>query len=151
MREDDALGVLVELNHLEVELLVELCARAVSLDEVLGSGKALYAVGECDHGTLLYHLDDGALVYRANGEDGLEYIPRILLELLVAKREATLLLVYLEHLNVDVGTNLSELAGVLNLLGPREVGDVDEAVYALLDLDEVIENYPEKNSSVVIR
>jgi len=59
--------------------------------------------------------------------------------LLVAQRQTTVVLVYLEHLHVDVGTYLSELAGVLYLLGPRQVRDVDEAVYALLDLDEYAE------------
>ena len=90
---------------------------------MLGSSEALYAVRQSDDCALLDHLDDGALVYRANGEDGLEYIPGILLELLVAQRQTTVVLVYLEHLHVDVGTYLSELAGVLYLLGPRQVRD----------------------------
>ncbi len=59
---DDALGVLVELDNLEVELFVNLGLRAVFLDEVFGSGEAFNTVGESDNSALLEHLDDGAFV-----------------------------------------------------------------------------------------
>ncbi len=45
VREDDALGVLVELEHLELKLLVKLGTAAVGLNEMLGSSEALYTVG----------------------------------------------------------------------------------------------------------
>ena len=46
---------------------------------------------------------------RTNGVLLLEYIPRIVLELLVAERETAVLLVDVENDNVDLSTNLSEL------------------------------------------
>ena len=118
MREDDALGILVEFEHLEFEFLIELCTASVSLDKMLGCCESFHTVGESYDCALLYELDDSSLVYRAYSEDSLEYIPGILLKLLVAERETTVLLVDLEHLDVNVGTDLSELAGVLYLLGP---------------------------------
>ncbi len=71
---------------------------------------------------------------RTYSEYSLEDIPRILLELLVTEAETTVLLVDIENDNINVSTNLSELAGMLDLLGPREIRDMDEAVDTLLKL-----------------
>ena len=57
----------------------------------------------------------------------------------MAERETTVLLVDVEHLNIDSFTNLSELRWVLHLLSPREVRDVDETVNAFLHLNEYAE------------
>ena len=81
-------------------------------------------------------VSEAALVDRVNLEDGLEYIPRILLELLVTEAQATVVSVNLKNLNVEHGTDLCELRGMLDLLGPREVAHVDKAIYTLLDLNE---------------
>lgn len=121
VRDDDTLLVLVELDNLEGKLLIDLGLSAVLLDEVARSCKALYTVGKCDDSALVDHLSDSTLVDRADSEDGLEDIPRILLELLVTKAETTVLLVYIEYDDVDVSTGLRELARMLDLLGPREV------------------------------
>ena len=85
VRKDDALGILVEFEHLELKLLIELGTTAVSLGKMLGSSEALYTIGESDDCALLNHLDDSALVNRTYSEDGLEYIPGILFELLVSE------------------------------------------------------------------
>lgn len=137
--QDDALAALVELDYLELELVVELGLGAILLDEVLGGGEAFHAVFKRDDGALVHYFGDGALVDGAYGEDGLEDVPGVLLELLVAEAEATVVLVDFEHLHVDVVADFGELAGVLDLLGPAEVADVDEALYALLDLHEETE------------
>ena len=123
--EDDALVVFVKLDHLEVELLIKLSLSAIFLHEVLGSCEALYAVGERDNCALIHNLCDCTLVDRTNSEDSLEYIPRILFELLVAEAETTVVLIDLKNLNLDVVANLSELRRMFDLLSPREVGDVD--------------------------
>jgi hypothetical protein len=47
-------------------------------------------------------------VDRAGSIDGLVNIPRILFELFVAKAQTTVLFVYFENDDVDVGTNCSE-------------------------------------------
>ena len=46
----------------------------------------------------------------------LKAVPRILLELLVTERKTTVVLVNLKNYNLELCTNLCELAGVLNLL-----------------------------------
>ena len=62
--------------------------------------------------------------------------PRILGELLDAERDALVLDVDAEHDRLDVVALLVELGGVLDLLGPVQVGDVHQAVDALVDADE---------------
>ena len=109
MREDDALAVLVELDNLEWQSLAKCSLCAVFLYKVLRSSKALYTLLERYHSALLEQLDNLALVDAANGVSSLELIPRIVLELLVAKAQTTVLLVDVEYHNVDVGTSLCEL------------------------------------------
>ena len=139
MAEDDALAVLVELDYLELELLVQLSLRTVLLNEVLGSSEAFYAILQLDNGTLVQEFDDSTLVDRILSEYGLEYVPGVLLQLLVAERETTVNLVNLQYANVDDLAYLGELIGVLNLLGPAQVADVDEAVNTFLNLNEYAE------------
>ena len=134
MAENDTASHLIELKHLEGKLLVELSLGLVLLNKVFRSGEALDAVLQLDYVTLVVLLDNGTLVDGANGEDGLEYIPGILLGLLVTKAEAAALLVNLQHYYLDVSTDLGNLGRMLNLLGPGEVRDVDEAVNTLLQL-----------------
>ena len=121
MRKDDALEILVELNHLEGKLFAFLGVRVILLHEVLGSGETFYAILKLHYGTLVHEFDDSTLVYAAFSEYSGKYVPRILLELLVTERETTVDRVDVEYNNLDVGTNLSKFRGVLDLLGPREV------------------------------
>ena len=76
---------------------------------MLRSSEALYVLVERYDGTLLQQFSNLTLVDRANGELLLEDIPRIVLQLLVAERETTVLLVDIEHDDVNLGTHLSEL------------------------------------------
>ena len=103
---------------------------------MLGCRETFHAVLKADHSALVEHLYHFALMDRTYSEDSLEYIPGILFKLLVAERETTVVLVDFENLNFDVGTDLSKFRGVFNLLGPREVADVDESVNAFLDFNE---------------
>ena len=109
VREDDALRILVELNHLERQGLTESGLRTVFLHQVLRSSEALNVLLKGHNGTLLEQFVDLTLVDGTNGVLSLEYIPRILLELLVAKAQTTVLLVDVEHDDVDLGAYLSEL------------------------------------------
>ena len=149
--EDDALAVLVELDNLELELFAGLSVAAVLLNEVLGRGEAFYTIGKLYDSALVEELDDGAFVNAAFSEDAFEDIPRILFELLVAERETTVGLVDFEDNYLDVSANLRELRGVLNLLRPGEVGDVDEAVNALFEFNEHTEVGEVANLGVVTR
>ena len=85
MAEDDALAVLVEFDHLEVELFIKTGLSAIFLNEVLGSSESFNAVGQSDNSAFFYHFDDSAFVYAANGEDCFKYIPGVFFELLVAE------------------------------------------------------------------
>ena len=106
---------------------------------MLRSSEALNVLTERDNGTLLQELDNLTLVDRTNGVLLLEYIPRIVLQLLVAKAETTVLLVDIQNDNVNLCTNLSELRRMLNLLSPREVADVNQTVNTLFELNEYTE------------
>ena len=139
VREDDALAVFVEFNHLEVELLVNLGGSAVFFNEVFGSCEALNTVGKSDNSTLVEHFDDCAFVNRANGEHCLEYIPGVFFELLVAEAETTVVLVDLKNFHFDFSTNLGEFAGVFDFLCPAEVADVDEAIDTFFNFNEYAE------------
>ena len=86
MAEDDALRVLVELNHLEGQFLALLSLRAVLLLEVLRSSEAFHVLVEGNNGALLQQLGNLTGVDRADGVLLLEDIPRILLELLALTR-----------------------------------------------------------------
>ena len=109
VREDDALRILVELNHLEGQRLTLNGLRAILLLQMLGSSEAFHVLVECNNGTLFEQLGNLTLVDRTNGVLLLKDIPGIVLQLLVAKAETTVLLVDIEHDNVDLGTHLSEL------------------------------------------
>ena len=65
-----------------------------------------------------------------------DVVPGVRLELLDAQGELLVLLVDLQHDGLDLVALLEHLARVLDLLGPGDVGDVHQAVDALLDLDE---------------
>ena len=133
---DDALAVFVELDDLEVQLLVELGLGSIFLDKVFGSCESLYTVVKSDNSALVHYLDNGSLMDGANVELAFESIPGVILKLLVAEAETTVVLVDFENLHLDVASDGSELGRMLDFLGPGEVGDVDKAVYALFDFNE---------------
>ena len=62
--------------------------------------------------------------------------PRIFLRLLEPQRNPPLLLVDLEHLDVDFLRRRDDLARVNVLLGPAHLGDVDQALDPRLQFDE---------------
>ncbi len=103
---------------------------------MLGSGEAFNTVGKSDNCAFLNHFNDGSFMNGAGSEDGFEYIPGILLELLVAEAETTVFLVDLENLHLDVSADLGEFVGVFDTLGPAEVGDVDKTIDTFLDFNE---------------
>ena len=106
---------------------------------MLRSSEALNTLVERNNGALLKHLSNLALVNTAYSVNSLEYIPRIIFQLLVAEAQTTVLLVDIENYNVDACTYLSELRRMLNLLGPRKVADVDKTVNTFLKLYEYTE------------
>ena len=109
MREDDTLGFLHELDHLELELLTLLGLSTIFLSEMLRSSETFTTFVQSDNGTLIHHLSDLTHVNTSRSVEGLIGIPRIVFELLVTKAQTTILLIDFEHYNVDFLTNLSEL------------------------------------------
>ena len=116
---------------------------------MLGSSKAFNTIFELNYGTLVHEFNDSAFVNATFSEGVLEYVPGVLFELLVTEREAAVVLVDFENNNLDVGANLSELRGVLDLLGPREVRDMDKAVNAFFEFNKYTEVGEVANLGVV--
>ena len=106
---------------------------------MLRSCKAFYTAFELDNSTLVEHFDDFALMNAVLSEDSLKVVPRVVLKLLVPERETTVFLVDVKHDNVDLCANLCELRGMLYLLGPAEVANVNQAVNAFLQLNEKLQ------------
>ena len=67
---------------------------------------------------------------------GADQVPRVRLGLLETQREPAPFLVDLEHDALDPVADVEHLGRVLDALGPGHLGDVDQALDALLDLDE---------------
>ena len=130
MRKNNALCIFHELNHLEVEFFTELSLCAVFLHKVLGSSKAFATFVEGDNGTLVHHFGNLTGVNASGCVEGFVGIPWIVFELLVTERETTVFLVNFKHHHFNFSALLGEFRRMLHFLGPREVGDVDESVYA---------------------
>ena len=62
--------------------------------------------------------------------------PRVFLHLLQAQRDALLFLIDVEHHRPDGFALLQHFAGMADLLGPRQIGNMQQAVDAFFDLDE---------------
>src|SRR5690606_7053783 len=97
---------------------------------------AVHVVVEADEQAELGLDLDLALDNRARRMVAREGFPRVLERLLEAERDAALLRVDLEHDDLDFLRGRQDLAGVNVLLGPRHLGNVDEALDARLQLDE---------------
>src|SRR5688500_9027885 len=128
--QDLDLDLLVDL-HLVFRLLDLLVADLADVQQALQPRLQLHEDAEVgdlrdvaanDHARAVVGRDDGG--------------PGVFLHLLQAQRDALLLLVDAEDHRPDVLALLEHLAGVADLLGPRQVRDVEQAVDALLDLHE---------------
>src|SRR5262245_25483544 len=127
---DDLHGV--ALAGLEV-LLRPVDALLVQLGDV---HQALDALRQLDEGAEVRQADDLALDDVVDLVVGEELVPDVGGQLLEAQREALVLGVDVEHHRFDGVALLQHLRGVLDALGPRQVGDVDQAVDPVLDLHE---------------
>ena len=106
---------------------------------MLRSSETFYTIRQSNYSTLIQHFDNSTFVYRTYCKYSFKYIPRIFFELLVAKAQATVFLVDFQNLYVDVCTNLSEFRRMFNLLRPRQVRDVNQAVNTFFDFNEYTE------------
>ncbi len=78
-------------------------------------------------------------MYGTYGKLSFEGIPRIVFELFVAQRQTAVVLVDFQNLDFDGIADLGEFAGVLDLFGPREIGDVDQTVNTFFQFNEYAE------------
>jgi hypothetical protein len=65
-----------------------------------------------------------------------DHVPRVRLGLLHAERDLLLVVVDLEHDHLDLVAGLDHLAGVVDAPRPGHLGDVHQALDALLELHE---------------
>ena len=137
--QDDALAVFVEFDNLEVKSFVYFDLAAIFFHKVLGGSKAFNAFCKGHYSAFVHELGDGALVYGTYGKLSFEGIPRIVFELFVAQRQTAVVLVDFQNLDFDGIADLGEFAGVLDLFGPREIGDVDQTVNTFFQFNEYAE------------
>jgi len=78
-------------------------------------------------------------VNRVHREYGFKHIPGVLFKLLVPQAQTTVFFVDFQYLNLDFCANLREFRRMFDLLGPRKVGDMNQAVYAFFYLNEYAE------------
>src|SRR6266849_712622 len=88
---------------------------------------------------LVHQPHDAAPQLGADGVRLPDPQPRIFLRLLQAQRDPLVLGVDVENQNVDLVALLHDLRRMLDALGPRHVGDVNQPVDTRLDFDECAE------------
>src|SRR5262249_19669158 len=125
---------LVRLADLEIQLAVlALLVRVVELGHV---DQPFDAFRQLDERAEVGHADDLALDRVADVVVLEELVPDVGLELLEAQRQPLVFGVDVEHHRVDGVALLERFRRMLQALAPRHVGDVDQAVDTVLDLDE---------------
>src|SRR5256886_3060869 len=98
--------------------------------------EALDVAPEVYHHALVHQAQHPAPQLGAHGIRLADPQPRILLRLLQAQRDPLVLGVDVEDQHLHLVAFLHDLGGMLHALGPRHIGDVDQAVDAGLDLHE---------------
>src|SRR5690606_40809005 len=125
------LAVHVENNRPDdvtlLEVLDGFIASAIPV-EVGKVNHAVHATIEADEQSELGDVADRALNFRATRMLGEEDFPRVVLGLLEAQRNATLVGIHLEDLDFHFLARGNDLAWMNVLLGPAHFGDVDQAL-----------------------
>ena len=91
----------------------------------MGGAETFYAVFQSNHCALVAELNDLAFHDRVNAKLGLKLCPRILLKLFVTEAETAVLLINVKNNNLNLRSNLRELVGVFDFLGPAQIAYVD--------------------------
>src|SRR5688572_1846440 len=125
---------LVVLAHLEIDLLA--AARRLRVVEFRHVNQPLDSLVELDESAEVRHPRDLALDGAPDLVPREEVIPDVGGELLQAERQPLILGVDAEHHRLDHVALLQHLRRMLDPLAPRHVGDVNQAVDVLFDLDE---------------
>ena len=129
-REDDALHLVALLDHLGgvADLLRPRHVRDVQ--------EAIDALLDLDEGAVAGEVPDGALDDGTDRVVLLDHVPGVHLRLLHAEGDLLLGVVELQHDHLDRVAGLDQLARVVDAAGPGHLGDVHQALDALLELHE---------------
>jgi len=98
--------------------------------------EAVDVVLELDEGAEVGEFRDGALDEITDAEAAVDFLPRILVELLDAQADALVRLVDVEDDGFEVVAFFEHLAWMIDFAGPGEVGHVNHAVDAFLEFHE---------------
>src|SRR3954451_25485887 len=137
-RQRQPAAVRVDLQDLHAHVVARLDDLARVLHVVVGQlgdvHQALDAVEDLDEGAERDDLGHRALELVADPVGVDDALPRVLLGLLEAQRDALTIAVDVEHLDLDRVADVEDLGGVVDVR-PRQLGDVDEPVDAV-EVDE---------------
>src|SRR2546422_586609 len=130
----------VHLQHLELDRL-SLCPNVARILDVGDAelrhwDKALDVAPQVHHHALVHEAQHPAPQLGAHGIRLADAQPRIFLRLLQAQRDPLVLGVHVQDQHLDLVALLHDFGGMLHPLGPRHVGDVDQALDPRLELDE---------------
>ena len=98
--------------------------------------QAVDAFLDLDEGTVVGEVADRALDHGPRRVLAGDLVPGVDLGLLHAQGDFLLVLVDAQDDDLDLVADVDQLAGVVDPLGPAHLGDVDQALDALLELDE---------------
>src|SRR2546423_1236125 len=130
----------VHLEHLQLHRLPFLDSVGRILDvgdaELRHRHEALDVLPQVHHHALVLQAQPAAPHLGADRIRLADPQPRVLLRLLQAQGNPLVLGVHVQDQHLDLVALLHDLGGMLHALGPRHVGDVDQAVDAGLDLHE---------------
>src|SRR5882672_9854770 len=130
----------IHLQHLELDRLALFHGVAGILDigdPELGHGHEPFDVApQVHHHALVHEAQHAPAQVGAHRVRLADAQPRIFLGLLQAERNPLVLGVHIQDQHLDLVALLHDFGGMLHPLGPRHVGDVDQAVDAGLDLHE---------------
>src|SRR5205807_2503877 len=130
----------IHLQHLQLHRLPFLHGVGRILNvrdaELRHRHEALDVLPQVHHHALVHQAQHAAPQLGAHRIGFADPQPGVLLRLLQPQRDALVLGVDVQDQHLDLVAFLHDLGRVLHALGPRHVGDVDQAVDAGLDLDE---------------
>src|SRR5690625_371085 len=130
-RQRDPATLEIDVDDLHEDVLVDRDDLLGQIDVALGQlgdvHQALDAVLDAHEGAEGDQLGDLARDDLADGVGAGEQLPRVLLGRLQRQGDALAVHVHVEHLDVDLLTDLDDLGGVVDVL-PGQLGDVHQAV-----------------------
>ncbi len=137
----DALIVAIDVQNPRLDLVALLKAIGGVLDplapgEVRDVHQAVDAFVDADEDSEVGDVPHIALDDRADRPGHLDAFPGVLLELTHAQGDALVLHVHTEHDRLDHVADFGQLGRVLDPLVPGHLGDVNQALDAILEFDE---------------